>query len=227
MTARIRFVYFDVGDTLLHKAALLPGMQRILADAGHPIELPLLRRVHKVLTETQRFPAAPTKAFYREFNALLMAALGLLPDARVIESLYEHSKAVRWAAADGWEQIAATGLPCGILSNWDNSLRSLIADLVPGNWDPILVSSEAGIAKPEVGFFRAAIDAVGREPADILMVGDSVRLDIAPAAAVGMQTLLLDPFNLFSHHPGRRARSLAEVAASLLAATPTSSHEAP
>jgi HAD superfamily hydrolase (TIGR01549 family) len=212
MTGHIRFVYFDVGDTLLQKVDLLPGMQRILAAAGYPVDLPLLRRIHKTLTETQVFPPAPTKAFYLEFNALLMTALGLLPDEHVIERLYQNSKSTRWSAADGWQLVAGSGVPYGILSNWDHSLRGLVAELLPGKWDPIFVSSEAGLAKPDPEFFRTAVAATGRAPGEILMVGDSVRLDVAPAIAAGMQTLLLDPFNLFPYHPGRRVGSLSEVA---------------
>jgi HAD superfamily hydrolase (TIGR01509 family) len=45
--------------------------------------------------------------------------------------------------------------------------------------------------KPHPGYFRQVAEELGRAPADCLMVGNDVGLDLQPAAAAGMRTCLL------------------------------------
>lgn len=60
--------------------------------------------------------------------------------------------------------------------------------------DAIAISEEAGFAKPARGFFDYAFAMVGSpDPADTLMIGDSLISDISGAQAYGMKTVLFDP----------------------------------
>ena len=45
--------------------------------------------------------------------------------------------------------------------------------------------------KPHPGYFRQIAQELGETPADCLMVGNDVALDLQPAAAAGMRTCLL------------------------------------
>lgn len=47
------------------------------------------------------------------------------------------------------------------------------------------------VGKPSVPFFQVAIDRIGQPPSRLLMVGDDVDADIAPARALGMKTALV------------------------------------
>ncbi len=57
--------------------------------------------------------------------------------------------------------------------------------------DSVHTSDGWGVAKPEPGFFAKVAAVAGREPAEILYVGDRLDNDVLPAAAAGMRTALL------------------------------------
>jgi HAD superfamily hydrolase (TIGR01549 family) len=57
--------------------------------------------------------------------------------------------------------------------------------------DAIHTSAEWGVEKPEPGFFAKVAAVVGREPAEILYVGDRLDNDVLPARRAGMATALL------------------------------------
>ncbi|GAA0912119.1 HAD family hydrolase [Nonomuraea longicatena] len=57
--------------------------------------------------------------------------------------------------------------------------------------DSIHTSDGWGVAKPAPEFFAKVASVAGREPAEILYVGDRLDNDIRPARAAGMRTALL------------------------------------
>ena len=62
------------------------------------------------------------------------------------------------------------------------------------HFDPIVVSSELGVAKPSAEFFAVALGGSGNpDPASVLVVGDSLSSDIGGAAAAGMGTCWFNP----------------------------------
>ena len=62
------------------------------------------------------------------------------------------------------------------------------------HFDPIVVSSEIGVAKPSADFFDVALDRCGRpDPSSVLVVGDSLTSDIGGGAAVGLRTCWFNP----------------------------------
>ena len=55
----------------------------------------------------------------------------------------------------------------------------------------IIESAVVGIRKPNPTLFRLGVDALEMKPADVLVVGDSLRKDIEPAEQLGCHTLWL------------------------------------
>jgi HAD superfamily hydrolase (TIGR01458 family) len=47
------------------------------------------------------------------------------------------------------------------------------------------------VGKPSAGYFLAALDELGAQPADAVMVGDDVEADVGGAKAVGMRGVLV------------------------------------
>jgi putative hydrolase of the HAD superfamily len=74
--------------------------------------------------------------------------------------------------------------------------------------DALITSEGAGIAKPEVGIFRAALSAIGVRASEAVMVGDAWDTDIAGAIAAGVRPVW---FNWRGHPP--REILVAEIAA--------------
>lgn len=57
--------------------------------------------------------------------------------------------------------------------------------------DAIHTSDGWGVAKPAPAFFARVVEVTGREPGDILYVGDRLDNDVLPARAAGMRTALI------------------------------------
>jgi FMN phosphatase YigB (HAD superfamily) len=109
-------------------------------------------------------------------------------------------------AADVLAALAGAGVAIGVVSDIHVDLRPAfaaqpapgggsLADLI-GAW---ALSCEVGAAKPDPRIFRAALDGLGVDAADALMVGDRGAWDGA-AAAHGMTALVLPPLTT----PGER-----------------------
>jgi putative hydrolase of the HAD superfamily len=84
-------------------------------------------------------------------------------------------------------------VPRVVVSNWDVSLRGVLADtgLAP-HVDAVVTSAEVGVAKPRGAIFAAGLAAAGGvAAAEALHVGDSVEHDVEGARAAGIEPLLV------------------------------------
>ena len=151
---------------------------------------------------------------------------------------------------EGLRALDGLGLPMGVVSNSNGTvegdLRRVGVCYVPGGYVPggdgaagdradgdarppegvkmgiILDSAVVGVAKPDPGIFRIALDALN-VPADgaVLHVGDSLRYDVAGALAAGLQPVHMDPYGLCSAPEGHpHVSSLAELARALGPSSP-------
>ena len=103
------------------------------------------------------------------------------------------------------------GIKIGLISNWDERLRPLLADLgLARDFDAVIISCEEGVCKPDPAIFKIAAERLGVQPPGVLHVGDSWREDFEGALEAGCRALLV------SRHPGAGGapgiiRSLAEI----------------
>jgi putative hydrolase of the HAD superfamily len=112
----------------------------------------------------------------------------------------------------------------GIVSN--NLLREQQAKVESCGFGPyidaLVVSEEAGVAKPDPKIFEIALDRLGANPLDTVMVGDSWTNDIAGAVAAGLRTVWFNRTDLArpAEPPGvpelRALEPVAEVLAAIL-----------
>jgi putative hydrolase of the HAD superfamily len=111
------------------------------------------------------------------------------------------------------EALRSGGLRLGLISNTSRDLGAFVRhfELDVDAW---IASGSYGKVKPSPLIFRAALELVGAEPKEALMVGDSPRDDVAGARAIGMRALLLDRAGL---HPdaAERIESLDELPGAL------------
>jgi HAD superfamily hydrolase (TIGR01662 family) len=93
-------------------------------------------------------------------------------------------------------ELRAHGLKVGLVSNTGRNLDEFVAhhglDV-----DAVVSSGAHGKTKPHPTIFQAALARVGAEPADAVMVGDSIDDDVEGAKAVGMRGILLDRENRY------------------------------
>lgn len=133
-------------------------------------------------------------AQHAETSLRVFAVAGLDDElARALNQLDWRSDCHPYAtdAKDTLETLAPDGIKVAVISDIHFDFRPEfeaqgLAEFV----DAFILSFEHGIQKPDPGMFQLALDALGVEPAEALMVGDRASRD-GGAAAVGIPTLLL------------------------------------
>lgn len=114
--------------------------------------------------------------------------------AALMEAIYisgaEGGKAAYPDARDTLLELRNRGFRLGIVTNrafggerFRTDLRELGLDV---GWDAVAVSVEVGFLKPHPALFQHALDALGLEPRQALMVGNSLVEDVSGAQALGI-----------------------------------------
>ena len=87
--------------------------------------------------------------------------------------------------ADVLEQLARRGFRLGLVSNFAPTLRDILTvHGIAHYFDPLVVSTEAGLEKPNPAIFTLALELAGLAPHEVLYVGDHETNDIwAPRQA--------------------------------------------
>jgi HAD superfamily hydrolase (TIGR01549 family) len=89
------------------------------------------------------------------------------------------------------EELRAADLRLGLVSNGIRDLREFVAhhrlDV-----DAIVGSRAHGFVKPHPTIFQSALEQLGVDAADTVMVGDSLEEDVEGARALGMRAILID-----------------------------------
>jgi putative hydrolase of the HAD superfamily len=98
-------------------------------------------------------------------------------------------------AAPALGRLRQLGIRTAVVSNWDVSLKGVLAELgLGGLVDRAVVSAEAGVAKPAPAIFEHALRGLRCSPRRALFVGDSPETDVAGALGAGMRAVLVDRF---------------------------------
>jgi putative hydrolase of the HAD superfamily len=93
---------------------------------------------------------------------------------------------------DVLREIHAAGIRIGLISNSHRCLASFQTHFeLQGLFDVTLSSVEHGYMKPHRSIFEAALRAVQVDPADAMMVGDSLTHDVDGARRLGMRGVLV------------------------------------
>jgi putative hydrolase of the HAD superfamily len=93
------------------------------------------------------------------------------------------------------EELRSAGIPLALLTNGDGRYqRSKITRFALARYfQCIVVESEFGVGKPDPAVFRHALQTLGGlDPRQVWMVGNDLRFDVAPAAALGLTTIWVD-----------------------------------
>lgn len=232
-------ILLDAGGVLLfpEPARLLPSLRAVGVD---PDPATLERAHYHAMAIQDADSVPPTSATWRRaYLHSYVTACGVGTD--LAEQVAVDTTRLSWAHAglgvkEGLRRLAGLGLPMGVVSNSDGTVegdlrRAGVCYVADGRPEPqaagvpmgvILDSSVVGVAKPDPGIFRLALDALHVPAGDgVLHVGDSLRYDVAGALAAGLQPVHMDPYG-FCPQPGGHphVRSLAELAGSLVTNPP-------
>lgn len=120
----------------------------------------------------------------------------------------------------GLEELVATGVPVGIVSNSNGTIEERLASLEvlqvgsgPGVEVRCVVDSGAvGIEKPDPRIFDYALEQLDMRPEGMWYVGDTPAFDIVGANRAGLRPILMDPFDVNGDFSVSCVGSLSEVA---------------
>jgi putative hydrolase of the HAD superfamily len=216
-------VTFDVGGTLIEP---WPSVGHIYAQAAR---VHIDERFSPELLQ-QRFVAAWRGSKTFNYTRLEWARLvdetffGLTrqpPSETFFPVLYDQfAKPELWRVfpdvVPTLESLARRGLHLGIISNWDERLRPLLAQLkLDLYFNKVVISCEIGCCKPDRGIFEAASNQLGIPASEILHVGDSDLNDTQGARDAGFQAALL--IRSSKAQKAGQIRSLLQLASGVLA----------
>ena len=205
----IEAVTFDATGTLFAPGDLAADYARILGRHGVAVERDRLAALlPEVWSEfscaadpaRDRFASHPrgARGFWRDVVDRVTERAGAgRASPFAFAELYDHfARAAAWRVYDdvppALGRLAAQGVALAVVSNWDERLPRLLAELdLERHFAVVVVSAEVGVEKPHAKIFATAAARLGVEPARIVHVGDRKLEDVEGAEAAGLRALWL------------------------------------
>jgi FMN phosphatase YigB (HAD superfamily) len=200
---KIQYILFDAANTLIHKPLLWERLQTVFEKFGYKISIEILKKMHKLNSENIDFPDKTSEEFYINFNSELLISLGISPNQKLLEEMFLACTYLPWEKFEDTKIIDSLMLPIGVLSNFNSTLLDHLDNNFGLIFKHVLISENYGLAKPEVSFYKSAINEIGINPSNILYVGDSIKLDMDPAEKIGINAILIDRDNIYPNYKKR------------------------
>ncbi len=204
MSHALRGVLFDLDDTLFdhhHATESATAVLRAEEPAFAVWSLAELRRRHSDLLEIIHREVVSGRlsiddARRERFRRLLAdAGADAAGQARAWDLAMKYRDAYRsnWRAVDGAIALLSTlkssSVAVAIVTNnlTAEQQQKMKSCALEAHVDALITSEDIGVAKPAVGIYQAALDALGLQPGETVMVGDAWDTDIAGALAAGIR----------------------------------------
>ncbi len=205
-----QFLFLDLDDTILdfHKAERIALSKTFVSFGIDPSEQ-VLTLYHKInlmhWQMLERGELTRDQVLVRRFQELF-AQLNVQCDPAAVAGSYEHNLAIGHYFLPGAEEAVkrlAERYQLYIASNGTGSVqdsRMKSAGLYP-YFKKVFISEEIGFNKPSAQFFQACFDQIPDfDPAEAMMVGDSLTSDILGANQAGIAACWINP----RHEPLRK-----------------------
>jgi putative hydrolase of the HAD superfamily len=230
-------VLFDAGNTLVftrmgRRARLRKALRAWgLAFSPNDVRIAFDRAEEGLFSPDMDWVLTPEQeeAWWRNYYGIILRTLNLPDD----DALAAHLARVTWyvpyneAYPDAQKALEALRqhVRLGILSNaFPSMLEALDRVGLTPYFDDIVLSSTAGVAKPDCRAFQLAVDRLGAAMERTVFVDDSLR-NVQAATELGLEAVLIDRQDRYSHLPLPRVRTL-EVIPDVVLGLSTSLHPA-
>jgi putative hydrolase of the HAD superfamily len=210
VTLPVKAVLFDWRGTLVVTMPVSAWIERALLQTGRDSSLDAVARIEDALAAAVKHPDVQqtwdrvdeSAEVHHATYARLFRVAGLDDDLGgalyAIESNPAHNPFAD-DVPDTLKTLKAAGVRVGIVSDIHFDLRPVFVDAGLAHLvESFVLSYEHGVQKPDRRIFRVALEELGVEPADALMVGDRASHDGA-ATELGIPTLLVTPLTATSH----------------------------
>ena len=172
MFENVKWLFFDVGSTLVNEERAYEHRMRDMAEAAdkpfeeiYEIARDFYKQNKKGDLETAKLLGLPKPVWHRED-----------------EVLYEDAKACLEKLSRKYK--------IGVIANQSLGTEERLAQHgILQYIDLVVASAEEGVAKPDKRIFEIALERGGCEPGDAVMIGDRIDNDIIPANLIGMHTI--------------------------------------
>ncbi len=241
-------VLFDLGSTLMYFDGHWPSVFRQasgvlvqeLRKAGFPVDpatFPALYRQHMDAVYRDR-EADFTEYTTQQALSVLLEKMGyaraddgqLAPAIQAMYAVHQAYWQLEEDTLPTLEQLRGQGYRLGAISNAsdDQDVQTLIdKGGFRSYMEVILTSAAAGIRKPDPRIFRIVLDQMEVEPAQAVMVGDTLSADVLGAHNLGMPGIWItrradqaaNQASLETIHPDATIATLSELPG-VLAALP-------
>ncbi|MCU1303495.1 MAG: HAD-superfamily hydrolase, subfamily variant 1 [Candidatus Sulfotelmatobacter sp.] len=213
--AERRFIFFDVGNTLL-----FPNRSKMLASLAidrHPTleQWQSLERRTKKEFDLGIQNGGVDHGFWWTFHTYLLQQLG--EENGIRDVLVENTQ-----NSANWDQVPPGTRDCldrlrkefriAVISNADGGIERVLRRCgIVDCFESITDSGIVGVEKPRAEIFEAALAAMKATPDDSLYVGDMYSVDYLGARNVGMQAVLLDVAGAYRDRDVPRVESLEQL----------------
>ena len=216
--AQRRFIFFDVGNTLL-----FPNRARILGRLSqdrHPTlaQWQAIERRTKHEFDVGMIGGNVDHGFWWTFHTYLLQGLNVTDDAMRDAFVVNTQNSANWdqilpGTREALERIRER-YAIAVISNADGKIDAVlkrcgIADCFASITDSGLV----GYEKPHPAIFEAALRQMKAAPAESLYVGDVYSVDYVGAQSAGMDAVLFDVAGTYRDKEFARVESLTELEA--------------
>ena len=107
-----------------------------------------------------------------------------------------YNKVVKHISTVSKPTLERIKLPMVLVTNFYGNMHTVLAEFgLDHLFKDVIESSVAGVRKPDPAIFRLGVQALGLEPQETIMIGDSPDKDIIPAQSIGCHTIFLQGKN--------------------------------
>jgi HAD superfamily hydrolase (TIGR01509 family) len=216
--AKRRFIFFDVGNTLL-----FPNRARMLAPLPadrHPTlaAWQALERRTKHEFDEGMIEGKVDHGFWWTFYTYLLQESNTLDDDLRDALIANTQNSANWDQILPGTREALERLRCdyalAVISNADGKINAVLERCgIADCFASITDSGNVGEEKPHPAIFAAALRDMKAEPAESLYVGDVYSVDYVGARNAGMQAVLFDVAGAYREREFPRVQALAELEA--------------
>lgn len=196
MNKDIKGIIFDYGGTIDsrgdHWAEVIwdayvshgiPVAKEAFRDAYVATERLFARQ--PVITPNDTFADVMRKKIECQFKELSLPAG---QSAAVADSCYRLARGCVEQARPVLEELHRR-YPMVLVSNFYGNINAVLRDFrLDHLFKDVIESAVVGVRKPDPAIFALGVKALGMQPEEVLVVGDSLRKDILPARSLGCRT---------------------------------------
>jgi putative hydrolase of the HAD superfamily len=218
MSAKLKVVFFDVGNTLL-----FPNRERIhapLAERGFTPDREHLRdlecRTKNKFDGMMTTNRSTDHSFWWMFYTQLLSEIGL-EDGAVRDQLVAAIRnsgnwdTIRPGTAEQLQELGER-YQIAVISNADGRIEDVLQKCgIARCFRTITDSGLVGYEKPHPEIFRQALASVDAAPEESLYVGDVYSVDYMGATGAGMQAVLMDVPGAYVDRGVPRVEDLVEL----------------